>query len=65
MPAFRHPSIKKTIVFDLDETLVHCVDDIVNNTCDHVIKVRFPNGETVEAGINVRPFALECLQKAN
>lgn len=25
----------------------------------------FPNGETVKAGINVRPYALECLQKAN
>jgi CTD small phosphatase-like protein 2 len=25
----------------------------------------FPNGETVEAGINVRPYAIECLKEAN
>lgn len=26
--------VKKTIIFDLDETLVHCIDDIENNPCD-------------------------------
>lgn len=39
--------VKKTIIFDLDETLVHCIDDIENNPCDQVINVTFPNGETV------------------
>lgn len=38
---------KKTIIFDLDETLVHCIDDIENNPCDEIINVTFPNGETV------------------
>jgi len=57
--------VKKTIIFDLDETLVHCIDDIENNPCDEIINVTFPNGETVQAGINVRPYALECLRKAN
>jgi len=65
LPAFNQAHIKKTIIFDLDETLVHCIDDIENNACDHEISVTFPNGETVRAGINVRPYALECLQKAN
>ena len=64
--ASNHPYIvKKTLIFDLDETLVHCIDDIENNPCDQVIHVTFPNGETVQAGINIRPYAIECLKKAN
>lgn len=55
---------KKTIIFDLDETLVHCVDDIESLSYDLPISVTFPTGETVEAGINVRPYAYECLKKA-
>ena len=47
LPPPREHLIKKTIIFDLDETLVHCVDDIENNPCDEVIDVTFPNGETV------------------
>jgi hypothetical protein len=39
---------KKTIIFDLDETLVHCNDDL--ETSDVVLQVRFPTGEL----INVR-----------
>lgn len=47
LPPFKDPSIKKTIIFDLDETLVHCVDDIESSPCDELINVTFPNGETV------------------
>jgi len=65
LPPPRNASIKKTIIFDLDETLVHCIDDIDSTPCDQVISVTFPTGETVQAGINIRPYALECLQKAN
>lgn len=32
---------KKTIIFDLDETLVHCVDDIENLPYDLGISVQF------------------------
>ena len=47
LPFPRNASIKKTIIFDLDETLVHCIDDIENNECDEIINVKFPNGDTV------------------
>ncbi len=65
LPPFKLPHIKKTIIFDLDETLVHCIDDLERFPCDKDISVTFPNGETVKAGINIRPYALECLKKAN
>lgn len=55
----------KTLIFDLDETLIHCVDDPDVDNPDVVIPITFPEGETVNAGINVRPFAFECLQNAN
>lgn len=54
----------KTVVFDLDETLVHCVDD-PNMPADVRLPVTFPNGDVVEAGINIRPYAVEILKAAN
>lgn len=32
---------------------------------DHIITVTFPNGDTATAGLNIRPFALECLKRAS
>ena len=61
LPFSRH---KKTIIFDLDETLVHCIDDVENTQFDLPISVTFPTGETIDAGINVRPYTYECLKKA-
>jgi len=49
----------------MDETLIHCVDDIESENPDVVLSIKFPNGENVEAGINVRPWALHCLKEAN
>lgn len=54
---------KKSIIFDLDETLVHCVDDLSTHP-DVVLPVVFPSGETVNAGINIRPYAREVLMEA-
>ena len=65
LPKPKSSSIKKTVIFDLDETLVHCVDDPENQKTDVVLEVKFPNGEVAEAGINVRPYALECLREAS
>ena len=50
---------RKTVVFDLDETLVHCVQD--PNQAEIALPILFPTGETVVVGINVRPCARECL----
>lgn len=65
LPPFKKPHINKTVIFDLDETLVHCVEDIYNNKADKLIQVKFPNGEVATAGINIRPYAIECLRRAS
>lgn len=64
LPPPRNKSIKKTVIFDLDETLVHCVDDPSSMPCDVVLQIKFPSGDVADAGINIRPYALECLREA-
>ena len=54
---------KKTVIFDLDETLVHCADQTYKSHV--VIPITLPNGETVQAGMNIRPYVKECLISAN
>jgi Dullard-like phosphatase family protein len=51
---------KKTLIFDLDETLVHCC--VNGEVADEYINIQLPNGLLCEAGINVRPFAKESLE---
>ncbi|CAK68841.1 unnamed protein product (macronuclear) [Paramecium tetraurelia] len=51
---------KKTIVFDLDETLIHCQESN-DDPSDTVLTIKFPTGETVQAGINLRPYCREML----
>lgn len=50
------PSSKPTLVFDLDETLIHC-NQHATMPCDVLLPIRFPNGAVVKAGINIRPWA--------
>ncbi|CAI2359926.1 unnamed protein product [Moneuplotes crassus] len=57
-------SKKKTLIFDMDETLIHCVDSIQDENPQYVIKVILEE-EEVQAGINIRPYALECLEAVN
>ena len=69
-----HPTLKKSknkkkiVLFDLDETLVHCIGEInMNNVesfsrqCDAKIKVLLPGGKQVTVGINIRPHWEEAL----
>ena len=64
LPDFEHHGINKTIIFDMDETLIHCVDDIETESPQHIIDIHFEDDEIVPAGINIRPFAYECLKHA-
>jgi Dullard-like phosphatase family protein len=59
IPRKKGYELKKTLILDLDETLVHCCSPIEKS--ETKIKISFPNGHTCEAGLNIRPYALECL----
>lgn len=63
LPPFRAPHITKTLIFDMDETLIHCVDDPDLEKPHHLISIQFED-ELVTAGINIRPFLYECLTAA-
>ena len=66
LPKPDHPLKTKTIIFDLDETLIHCVDDAENDNPQLIIPITFPEDpEPVMAGVNIRPYARECLEAAN
>lgn len=52
---------KRLLIFDLDETLLHCKDSDVEN-CMIRQPVTFSNGVTIIAGINVRAYTKELLE---
>ncbi|CAD8048105.1 unnamed protein product [Paramecium primaurelia] len=52
---------KKTVIFDLDETLVHCNEEETMSS-QIVLPITFPTGEKVNAGINIRPFAQKMIK---
>lgn len=53
---------KHTIIFDLDETLIHCNENL-EIAYDVALPIKFPNGAVLKAGINIRPYARECLRE--
>lgn len=62
---------KKIALFDLDETIVHCIGEIniknldsLSRQSDAKLKVCLPGGKKeVTIGINIRPFWKEALEK--
>ena len=56
--------LKKTLVLDLNETLVHCVEPL-DGVPSTVLSVPLPDGTLVRAGINLRPYLRECLVRAS
>ena len=67
-PEFLKNNSKKIALFDLDETLVHCLGEInMNNVenfsrqCDAKIKVQLPGGKQITIGINIRPHWEQAL----
>ena len=57
---------KRICVFDLDETIVHCVGSIKNkkpSEYQNVIKVLLPNKIAVDVGLNIRPNWKESIKK--
>ncbi len=49
-------------MFDLDETLVHSFEILTGNEkADHILNFNLENGKNMKMGLNIRPFALQCL----
>ncbi|CAD8117974.1 unnamed protein product [Paramecium sonneborni] len=62
IPITKNKKYNKTIIFDMDETLMHCNED-ENDKCQFKIPIEFEDGERIVAGINIRNFAKEIIQK--
>lgn len=63
---FTKPGVKKTIIFDLDETLAHCVrQENPNRPSDVYLNITTMSGKVLRAGFNIRPCTLECLEMVN
>lgn len=56
----KREGIKKTLIFDLDETLIHCNEN-PSAPCDVKVPIKFTGGEVIEANICIRPFAKEVI----
>lgn len=65
LPPFKE-GIKKTLIFDIDETMIHCLEDSYHQP-DVILKIPLDpeNTDFADAGINIRPHLYECLRQAN
>lgn len=48
-------------MLDLDETLIHC-NETLAIPHDVKLNIKFPTGERIDAGVNIRPHAREFLK---
>lgn len=61
----RKQGIKKLLLFDLDETLAHCVRGEPECEPDVRLMITTPNGQKVWANFNIRPYTHEMLKEVN
>lgn len=50
---------RKTVIFDLDETLVHCLNAPEQGQIE--LEIELPSGVLTKVGLNIRPYARELL----
>lgn len=51
----------KTLILDLDETLVHCTENLTK-PFDFKTPIRFTGGEIIDFGVSIRPHAINFLK---
>jgi CTD small phosphatase-like protein 2 len=63
---FKKKGVTKLLIFDLDETLAHCVrQEKPERPPDVRLDIKLQSGKTLNAGFNVRPFTHQLLQAVN
>jgi hypothetical protein len=65
LPPPRHSGQKKLLILDIDETMIHCLDERDPEDSEPDIIIRIPlddDGDYADAGINIRPHLIECLK---
>ena len=64
MTSLKHFGIEKLVVFDLDETLVHCIfNDKDEIDADVYLDIKMPNGKIANTGFNIRPYWVELMEE--
>jgi len=53
---------KKTLLIDIDETLIHCQQD-AREPYDIALPVELDSGDKVLAYVSIRPYAIRFLKK--
>lgn len=61
----KHLGIRKLLLFDLDETLAHCVRGAPEVEPDVMLEITTPKGFKVQAKFNIRPYTIEMLEIVN
>ena len=56
------PKFKKTVILDLDETLIHSNENW-QEPCDVVLEIEDDNSTKMKFGINKRPYLYEFLRE--
>ena len=63
---FKKPGMKKLLIFDLDETLIHCLrTKTPQRTPDVYLNIPLANGTSQKYPFNVRPYTKQILTLAN
>lgn len=60
------PSKKPLVIFDLDETLIHCVgtrEECGGKKIDRFVELKFEGEDPIDAGINIRPHLKAALDR--
>lgn len=68
LPPPKNPNHKKLLILDIDETMIHCLDERDAEADEPDVVIRIPlddDGDYADAGINIRPHLYECLKQFN